>query len=1151
MNKFIHLRVHSAYSLAQSTLKINDIVALAKKEHMPAVGMCDQGNLFGSLEFSEEAIKKGIKPIIGCKMKILNPFYKEFDSINIFAKNKIGLQNLIKLNSESFLNLTNTNVDPHINYNRLTELKEGLIILSGASEGTLGKLLLKEEKDKAISFIKNLSDIFKNNIYIELIRQDNIDDHKIEEDQINFAYDLNLPLVATNPVFYPSEKMYEAFDVLSCISTNDFVQNEKRQKPKVQAYFKSIREMNELFSDIKEAIENTIIIAERCSAVMHSRAPMLPKFTDNGIDDEEELFAKYAKEGLKERLEKKKIIENLNEEQFAELAKTYFERLEFEINVISKMKFCGYFLIVSDFIKWSKKNNIPVGPGRGSGAGSLVAWSLEITNLDPIRFGLLFERFLNPDRVSMPDFDIDFCQDKRDEVINYVKMKYGEDKVAQIITFGKLQARAVLRDVGRVLQVELAQVNDICKMVPFNPVSPVTLEEALDLEPSIRKRMAESRDIDRMVNIALKLEGLFRHVSTHAAGVVIADKPLIELVPLYYDERSSMPVVQYSMKYAEMAGLVKFDFLGLKTLTVIQHVVNMLQEQGIELNIDNISFKDKKTYELLSNGDSTGVFQFESGGMKDALRKLKPDAIEDLIALGALYRPGPMENIPTYIARKHGLEEPDYIHPKLENALKETFGVIIYQEQVMQIAQLLAGYTLGAADLLRRAMGKKIKAEMDAQREIFVKGSIENGIDADQATQIFNLVDKFAGYGFNKSHAAAYAVISYQTAFLKANYTVEFLIASLNYDIHDTDKISIFIQEARNFNIKVLPPSINFSYPLFSLEFYNGKKCIRYALSALKNVSKQVSETIIEEREKNGKFSSLEDFAKRMNDKPVNKKVVENFAKAGAFDELNPNRNQIFENTENILNFITRHENSKNDNTDQFSLFSSSVIKSSIGKLNLSQVEEWSPLTKLSYEFEVYGFYFSGHPLDEFKEYIKRLGVSNLKNVYENSTESLQTYYVASVPLDVKIKASRKGRFGSLLASDQTGNYEISMFNKEVIDMYDENKSLFNNGAPVILKIEAKKDEGGVRFFLRDIDYLVNKIINATREIIFETSSQSITDFINRLKEMDHSTTIKIKFYLPEEKRFVLIKLPKTYKVDALAIDLIQKNIQDLKIIYN
>jgi len=828
---FINLKNHTTYSLCKGAIKIDELVKKAKEFKMPAVGIMDINNLFGALEFSSICKKNGIQPILGCELSIKIEQEKEINSnldfenslykLPLIAKNEVGYKNLMYLASHAYLD-RQVNLSPHTTFDLLKEKSAGLIAFSGGIDGLLIKNILNDQLKIANDLVSQFSEIFKDNFYIEINRHNLEAEIKSEDQLIKLAQENNLPLVACNDVYFLNKEMHEAQDILNCIGEGEVFYQQDRQKRSPHQYFKDMQSMENLFQDLPQAIENTINIAKQCHIMAFERPPSLPRFSNEKDFDEGEELRNQAHQGLKERLELKAKIENLSLEEIKEIEDEYFQRLDYEIGVIIKMDFPGYFLIVSDFIKWAKNHNIPVGPGRGSGAGSLVAWSLKITDLDPIRFGLLFERFLNPERVSMPDFDIDFCQARRDEVIDYVRQKYGKDYVAQIITFGKLQARAVLKDVGRVLQMPYNQVDRICKLIPFNAIEAVTLEKAIEMDEDLQKAINEDPQTNKLVDIALKLEGLNRHASTHAAGVVIGDKPLYEICGLYSDKVGEMPAVGYSMKYAEAAGLVKFDFLGLKTLTTISRTIDLVkQNRGIDLKIDEIRLDDPITFKMLATGDSIGVFQIESSGMRSVLRQMKADKIEDIIALISLYRPGPMDNIPTYIRRKHGQEKVNYPHPLLEQVLQETYGVIVYQEQVMEIAKILAGYSLGGADLLRRAMGKKIKEEMDQQRQIFVEGAIKNNVDEKKAGEIFDLVDKFAGYGFNKSHAAAYALISYQTAYLKAHFLPEFLTASINLEIDNADKINIFLQVAKNHDIDVLPPDINKSQAYFSIEQLN------------------------------------------------------------------------------------------------------------------------------------------------------------------------------------------------------------------------------------------------------------------------------------------------------------------------------------------
>ncbi|HJN61822.1 MAG TPA: DNA polymerase III subunit alpha, partial [Alphaproteobacteria bacterium] len=787
---FVHLRVHTAYSLSEGAIKIDELADLCRTERMPAVAMTDRNNLFGALEFSAACAKSGVQPILGCELALRRksseksrrqiraeePYWPA-----LLVQNETGWRNLMALSSIAHLE-TPSGETPQIDLDCLAAHSDGLLALSGGPRGPLGALLLQGQDDAAREISARLAEIFSDRFYIELMRHGMNDEARIEAALVDLAYAQGLPLLATNDVYFGPRDKYQAHDALMCIAEGAHIDDQERTRLTPDHCFRAAEDMCELFADLPEAVDNTLTVARRCAFMAPEHAPILPAFPmADGMSEAGALRAQ-AEDGLNRRLERNVYKADMPDEEREAAAKPYRQRLDFELGVITDMKYPGYFLIVAEFIHWAKSENIPVGPGRGSGAGSVVAWALTITDLDPLRFGLLFERFLNPERVSMPDFDIDFCQERRDRVIEHVCEKYGRDRVAQIITFGKLQARAVIRDVGRVMDLPYRQVDRLSKLVPYNPANPVGLQQAIDNEPQFQVMKNEDASVPRLLDIALQLEGLYRHASTHAAGVVIGDRPLHELVPLYRDPRSEMPVTQYSMKYVERAGLVKFDFLGLKTLSVLEYACRLLEESGTVLELDTLPLDDGPTYEMLGHGASMGVFQLESSGMRDALRSMRPDTFEDIIALVALYRPGPMGNIPKFIACKHGEEEPDYMHDSLVEILRETYGVIVYQEQVMQIAQVLAGYSLGAADLLRRAMGKKIKSEMDAQRETFVNGAVEKGVAKAQASQIFELVARFADYGFNKSHAAAYALVAYQTAYFKANHAVEFMAASMSFE---------------------------------------------------------------------------------------------------------------------------------------------------------------------------------------------------------------------------------------------------------------------------------------------------------------------------------------------------------------------------------
>ncbi|MCG8548054.1 MAG: DNA polymerase III subunit alpha, partial [Alphaproteobacteria bacterium] len=821
---FVHLRVHSAYSLSEGAIRLNQLAHLCTEHRMPAVGVADTNNLFGALEFALEMRDAGVQPIVGCQIGLRRPDERSgvgavqpTDQLVLLVQNEQGYENLLALVSRAHL-ATESHEPPHVTIEDLRERHGGLIALTGGPAGSVGKLLADGQDQAAESVLTQLVAVFPDRLYVEVMRHGLAEEDRIEASLIDLAYRHDLPLVATNEVFFASQDMYEAHDALICIAEGTVVARRDRRRLTPEHYFKSTTEMRELFSDLPEAIDNTLVVAQRCAYMPGRREPILPPYPHLDGRSEAEALREMAETGLEKRLAAHVYTDSMDAAAREVAAKPYRERLEFELGVIGQMGFPGYFLIVADFIQWAKQKGIPVGPGRGSGAASVVAWSLTITDLDPLRWGLLFERFLNPERIELPDFDIDFCKDGRDEVIRYVQQQYGTDRVAQIITFGKLEARAVLRDVGRVLEMPYSQVDRICKLVPYNPAHPVSLTQAIDGEPLLQAMIEDDEAVKRLIGISLKLEGLFRHASTHAAGVVIGDRPLDQLVPLYRDPRSDMPVTQFNMKLIEKAGLVKFDFLGLKTLTVLDRAVALLAQRGIEVDLSQLALDDTKTYESLCGGDTTGVFQLESSGMRDVIRKLKPDRFEDIIALVSLYRPGPMENIPSYIRRKHGEEAPDYMHPRIEGILKETHGIMIYQEQVLLIAQQLSGYTLGGADLLRKAMGKKIQSEMDAQRKTFIDGAVERDVDKGLAGHIFEQVNKFAGYGFNKAHAAAYALIAYQTAYLKANYPVEFFAASMTLDMGNTDKLALYQQELERQRIALLPPDINRSDVEFSVE---------------------------------------------------------------------------------------------------------------------------------------------------------------------------------------------------------------------------------------------------------------------------------------------------------------------------------------------
>jgi len=1090
--EFVHLRVHSAYSLSEGALKIPEIVTECRAGDMPAVAITDTGNLFGAMEFAQACAKAGVQPIIGCQLGLSREAAAAErlngggttpppDQIVLLAQTEAGYRNLLKLVSKAFLE-SDPGEKPQVALDDLSARHEGLIALTGGPAGPVGRLLLDGKAEAAGAMLKTLAGIFAGRLYVELMRHGMPAETAIEGALIELAYAQDLPLVATNEAFFADAAMYEAHDALLCIAEGRTIAERERRRLNAEYRFKSAAEMKALFADLPEAIANTAVIARRCAVMPEPRAPILPTFaTESGRGEAEELAAQ-AREGLEKRLETAVYTEDMDEAAREAAARPYRERLAFELGVIADMGFPGYFLIVADFIQWANGQGIPVGPGRGSGAGSVVAWSLTITGLDPLRWGLLFERFLNPERVSMPDFDIDFCQDRRDEVIAYVQEKYGHDKVAQIITFGKLQARAVLRDVGRVMGLPWGQVDRICKLVPNNPAAPVTLQQAIDGEPDLQRQQREDPEIGRLIDIGLKLEGLYRHASTHAAGVVIGDRPLDELTPLYRDPRSTMPVTQFNMKWVETAGLVKFDFLGLKTLTVLSQAAALIRQRGEAIDLAQIPLDDAKSYEMMGRAETTGVFQLESAGMRDVLRKLKPDRFEDIIAVVALYRPGPMENIPSYIKRKHGQEDVSYMHDDLAPVLKETYGIPIYQEQVQQMARDLAGYTLGGADLLRRAMGKKIKAEMDAQRATFVEGArTHRAIDKRLAGRVFDQMAAFAGYGFNKSHAAAYALVAYQTAFLKANYPVEFLAASMTLDLGSTDKLNGFRRELDRLAIKLLAPDINASGPTFTVETSaDGGRAIRYALAALKNVGHQAMVELAAERAANGPFTSLGDFAARLGNGILNKRQLESLVSAGAFDTLEPNRKRVYDAIERILRHASAAANERS--SDQSNLFGDAADDAPA--IVLPETPDWLQADRMKHEFDAIGFYLSAHPLEAYEEGLERLGVVASAALGEQvKPGDSRTLRLAGAVIGRKERTtSRGGRMAFIHLSDRSGAYEITAFS-EVLNVSREllDRSM-EAGAPVLVTAEIRSDEATLRITAERIQRLDDALAGATTD---------------------------------------------------------------------
>lgn len=1054
-------------------MRLKKLPGLCEKMEMPAVAVTDTNSMFSALEFSVTASGAGVQPIMGCQVDLTyvqaQPGEKPKTPapLVLLAQSETGYENLMKLST--CLYVDKGGQLPQVTLEELADRSEGLICLSGGPDGPVGMLLQQGQRPAAEALVDRLAAMFPNRFYIELQRHPGEDgqpeaERLTERGHVEMAYAKNLPLVATNDVYFPTPDMYEAHDALICISEGAYVdQQEGRRRLTAQHYFKSQQEMATLFADLPEAIENTVEIARRCAFMAYRRDPILPKFADDEVAE----LRRIANEGLQKRLA---VIPH------AVTPEEYQERLDFELGIIESMGFPGYFLIVADFIQWAKDHDIPVGPGRGSGAGSLVAYALTITDLDPLRYSLLFERFLNPERVSMPDFDIDFCMDRREEVIRYVQQKYGRDKVGQIITFGALLSKAAVRDIGRVLQMPYGQVDRLSKMIPVEGVKPVSIEKALKDEPRLREAAREEEVVDRLLTYGQQVEGLLRNASTHAAGVVIGDRPLDALVPIYQDPRSDMPATQFNMKWVEQAGLVKFDFLGLKTLTVIQNAMDLIFKsgrplhiaadgtelyepaEGAENQINAIPLDDEATYKLYSAAKTVAVFQVESSGMMDALKRMKPTCIEDIVALVALYRPGPMENIPTYCEVKNGQRQIQSVHPLIDHILEETQGIIVYQEQVMQIAQVMAGYSLGGADLLRRAMGKKIKEAMDAERPKFEAGAAKNGVDAKKASEVFDLLEKFANYGFNKSHAAAYAVVSYQTGWLKANHPVEFMAGVMNCDIHLTDKLAVYFEEVRKgLGLPYVPPCVNRSLATFDV--VDGQ--LVYALGALKNVGVEAMNLVVQGRG-DKPFVNLFDFARRVDLKKVGKRPLEMLARAGAFDELDKNRRRVFESLDRLVQYSAAIHEQKNSN--QVSLFGEAG--DDLPEPRLSPTPDWLPAERLSEEFKAIGFYLSGHPLDDYMPALKRKQVLTLDEVTEKARSGPLIAKMAGVVAGRQERKSAKGnRFAFVQMSDPTGAYEVTLFS----DTLEKCREFLETGAQVVLTAEATMEADQLKLLGRSV----------------------------------------------------------------------------------
>ena len=1093
--KFNHFKIHTQYSICEGAVKIDQLKDFCKKNKIKSLGLSDTYNLSGALEFSENLSTIGTQPIIGTQILFK---HKEFEGlIPLIAKNNDGYKNIIKLSSKSYLENAETTI-PHCKLDDLLNNSEGIIILTGSIKCFFGSLFNKGLFNEIEEIIIKLKEKFQGNIYIEIQRHNDLNEKDFENYNLKISEKLELPIIASHEVYYLDKDMFEAHDALMCIGQKTYVNDTTRIKLTNQHYFKSSEEMIEVFKDLPEALENNFNLPFRCSFKPNFSKPILPSISSSDKNPNE-MLKQSSLEGLKEKFKLVFGIDLINIEKDEKYLQ-YKKRLDHEIKIIVEMNYSGYFLIVSDYIKWAKLNKIPVGPGRGSGAGSLVAWCLSITDIDPIKFNLIFERFLNPDRISMPDFDIDFCEEKRDLVFEYLTTKY-KDSVAHIITFGKLKARMVIRDVGRVLGLPYGFIDSICKMIPFDPSRPMSLQECINVEPRLQKLIKDDKRVERLVNLSLKLEGLNRNVATHAAGVVIADKKLTESVPLYKDNSADLllPSTQFDMYSAENAGLIKFDFLGLKTLTVIDKTEKLINKKNPEFKVEKINYEDQKVYELLSNGKTVGLFQLESSGMKDALINMKPNRLEDIIALVALYRPGPMSNIPIYNDCKHGKREPDYLHPKLEQILKPTYGVIIYQEQVMQIAQVLSGFTAGEADILRRAMGKKKRAELEKQKNRFVEGAFKNGISKDIAAGIFLKIEPFAEYGFNKSHAAAYAVIAYQTAFLKTYYPHEFFVASMSMELSNQKKLSEFHEELKRLNIPIVRPDINKSFANFSSDGNN----FYYALGAIKNVGFEAISNVIKERSNNGEFKNLSDFIYRVNPKDINKLQLEGLVQAGAFDKLYKNRQSLFNSIPSII--LKSKNEHENKSLNQFDLFQ----KQDSDDINfLKKLEDWNTDIKLTKEFETLGFYISDHPINQYRSIFKQYNITDY-NDFEKNNDILSSNIACTV-LKVQEKKTLKGNsYGIIKFSDLSNVFELFIFS----DIFELNREVLKEGNSLmitLIKNYSDQKNGQKRINIKKIISLKGLTEKPIKNIIFKFDK--IED-IHKLKELnlvDGQTSVKI-----------------------------------------
>ena len=1122
-NSFTHFKLHTQYSICEGAIKIENLKDYCKSNKIKSIGISDTSNLCGVLEFSETISKQGTQPIIGTQINF--EFKNEKGLLTLIAKTEKGYRKLIELSSRSFLE-NNDLSEPYCKIEDLYSLSEDMIVMSGTLNGLIGKLYTKSRFDDIEEIFKSLKKFYNNNFYIEIQRHGDLNEKQFEKFNLNLSSKFNIPIIASHEVFYIEKNMHDAHEALICIGNKTYLNEKNRIKYSENHYLKSDDEMKLIFKDLPEALQNNYNLPFRCSFRPSFSKPILPNISSKNDGSADDKLIRDSNNGLNIKFKnffcKKDQIPS--DHKFYQL---YKKRLDHELKIINEMQYSSYFLIVSDYINWAKNNDIPVGPGRGSGAGSLVAWCLSITDVDPIKFNLIFERFLNPARISMPDFDIDFCEEKRDQVFKYLSSKYKES-VAHIITFGKLKARMVIRDVGRVIGLSYGFVDSIAKMIPFDPSRPQSLIECINSEPRLQKMIKEDKRVKKLIDLSLKLEGLNRNVATHAAGVVIADKKLTSSVPLYRDPSANLllPSTQFDMYSAENAGLIKFDFLGLKTLTVINKTEKLINENQ-NFNIKEIDYEDNQVFKTLSLGNTVGLFQLESSGMKDALTNMKPTNLEDIIALVALYRPGPMSNIPIYNECKNGKREPDYIHPHLEEILKPTYGVIIYQEQVMQIAQKLSGFSAAEADILRKAIGKKKRTEVEKQKIRFIDGAVKNGIPKDVAAGIFLKIEPFAEYGFNKSHAAAYAIIAYQTAYLKTYYPNEFFAASMTMDISNQKKLGEFYEEIKRLNIDVIRPDINKCYA----NFRSDKNKLFYALGGIKNVGFEAVSNIVNERLKNGNFKSISDFINRVSSKDINKLQLEGLIKAGAFDSINKNRSSLFK---SVPNLILKSKNiNENKINNQINLFENNDNDSEI----LNSESDWDFNERLNKEFDSVGFFISDHPLNQYKDYFPQFEILNYQD-FSNLPDETEKNIAATI-LKIQERKTNKGNsYAVIKFSDLNSFFELFLFS----DILENNRHILKEGNSVLLKLNKSinNETNQKRINIKNIISMSEILKRPINSISFILNNYSELKKITKYLEREGKTKVSIKYKL--EDRIVTFDLKNKRDISQKSINLLKKD---------